>query len=251
MSALTPLLDVIDRLLAPDGCEWDRAQTPTTLRSALLEEAAEAVDAISAGPVTHAQEELGDLLFVTLLTISHYERLGQFTLADTVQGTSDKLIGRHPHVFGGADERPDWDEMKARERSERPDSLMDDLPRSLSGLMRGQEASRRAAKVGFDWPDISGVVDKLDEELAELKAALATGAPDHIEEEMGDLLFTLANLARKTNLSAEVAAQVATRKFEDRFRHVEALCLADGRTVSTTPLDQLDRYWNDAKQKGS
>lgn len=249
MDAFDRLVDVVARLRGPDGCDWDRAQTPTAMRRFVLEEAHEVVDAIDRGAADDLRDELGDLLFnIVLLARMHQER-GDFSVSDAVDAAADKMVRRHPHVFAGADGPPDWEAVKAAERdSAGHTSALDGVPRALPALVRAERIGARAAGVGFDWPDIGGVRAKLDEELAELDAALAAGDPDAVEDELGDVLFTLVNLSRFTRSPAEDALRRAVDKFEARFRRVESLSLAEGRTVLTCGLDMLERLWAHAKE---
>lgn len=249
MSAFDALRGVVETLRSPDGCAWDRAQSPDTLAEDLLEEAAEVVDAIRAGPPGAVRDELGDLLFLVLLIARCHEEAGTFSVDDVARAARDKMIRRHPHVFGDADEAPDWERLKAAERGERPRSLLDGVPRALGPLMTAHEAATRAARVGFDWPDREGVRAKVDEELAELDEALAEGDLDHAHAELGDLLLTLVNLGRFLPGSAHAALGHANRKFARRFREVERLTLDAGEMVATSSMDELEARWRAAKER--
>lgn len=269
------LLATIRRLRGPDGCAWDRGQSPATLRAALVEEAWEAVSAIDAGDGPNLLEELGDLyLLVTMIAWMHEER-SAFSVADVLEGIVGKLVRRHPHVFGDADPGSvagilaQWERIK---RSEKADggtsSALDGVPGSLPPLERAAELQKKAAKVRFDWPSIDPVWDKLAEEIAELRAAAsaagnseagasqpaADGAvpaaePSRVEEELGDLLFTVVNLARFLHVDPGLALNRANGKFERRFREIERRLAARGIASSQAGLDAMDAVWNQLRDE--
>lgn len=250
MEAFDRLIDVVRSLRGPRGCDWDRAQTPATLRPYLLEEAYEVLEAIDRGDAQATAKELGDLLFlITSIGLAHEER-GAFDLSDIPKAAADKMIRRHPHVFADAAERPLWEEQKQVERAAegRDRSVLEGLPRALPALLRAARVSARAASVGFDWPDRDGVRAKVDEELGELDEALRLGAPDAIAEEFGDLLFSLVNLGRFLPVGAEDALRMGTDKFERRFRAMERALLEAGGSVSTTDPTALEAAWEKAKE---
>lgn len=250
MEAFDRLIDVVRTLRGPRGCDWDRAQTPATLRPYLLEEAYEALEAIDAANPAATAKELGDLLFlITSIGLAHEAR-GDFELADIPKAVADKMVRRHPHVFGTAAERPLWEEQKQEERAAegRDRSVLEGLPSALPALLRAARVSARAASVGFDWPDRDGVRAKVDEELAELDEAIRQGSPDAITEEFGDLLFSLVNLGRFLPTGAEDALRQGTDKFERRFRAMERALLEQGRSVSTTDAAALEAAWVKAKE---
>lgn len=245
MDAFDRLVAVVARLRGPAGCDWDRAQTPESVRAYVIEEAHEVIDAIDAGDPAALRKELGDLLFLVLLVARMHEEQGTFDVAAALDAASEKMVRRHPHVFGDATERPAWE---AQKRTEGRRALLDGIPRALPALLRAQRVGERAAEVGFDWPEETQVRAKLDEELAELDRARASDRRDDVEDELGDVLFTLTNLARHRGLRAEDALRRATAKFEARFRAVEAACAHAGRDVAATPPDELDRLWRAAKE---
>jgi MazG family protein len=248
MDELSELVEMVDRLRAEGGCAWDRAQTPMSLRPYLIEEAHEAAAAIGLATPEQARDELGDLLFVAISIARAYQEAGAFTLTEVAQAAAAKMRRRHPHVFGDAVARPgDWQRLKAAERPAGA-GLLDGVPRSLPPLLRAHRVSARAASVGFDWPDRAGVQAKVHEELAELDEALAEGEPEHITEELGDLLFSLVNLGRFSPTPAHDALTAATDKFERRFRHVERACEAAGSSVLATDPTTLDQLWRSAKE---
>jgi MazG family protein len=246
MEAFDRLLAVVDRLLGPDGCDWDRAQRPLDLAAHLMGEAAELTSALDDGDDDAAEAELGDVLFVALLLA---RRHGGLDLGRALDRAAEKLTRRHPHVFAGATERPDWSVMKAAEAEAagRTPSVLDGVPRALPPLARATTLTRRAAEVGFDWPDIAGVRDKLTEETVELDEALASGDPAAAVHEAGDLLFTLVNLTRFLTEDADTALRRANDRFERRLRAVEAILRAEGRTLRGTDPEALDVAWRRAK----
>ncbi len=254
------LVRLVARLRAPDGCPWDREQTHESLRSSLLEETHEAVAAIEAGDHDNLREELGDLLFLVVFHAQLAAERGEWSLADVATGVIEKMVHRHPHVFGPDAGRirdsgaalAQWDEIKRREKPAASASALDGLSRALPTLMHAQKAQAKAARVGFDWPgrDPAPVLDKLREESAELAEALASGDPGRVEDELGDLFFTAVNLARRAGHDAEVCARRATEKFIARFRHAEAALgdrSPDGEPAS---LDEWDAAWEAAKAAG-
>jgi MazG family protein len=261
---LPRLVELMQRLLAPDGCPWDREQTPSSLRRYVLEEACEVMDAIDTGGAQELREELGDLLLqvVFLAELSRSEH--GFGPDDVVRGICEKLVRRHPHVFEGVQLRDatavaqQWEQLKAREKPKRRD-LLERVPRSLPALERAQRIGKEVQRVGFDWPDASGSRAKLQEELEELDAAMKGGDPAEIEAELGDLLFAAVNLARHAGVDASRALQLTNDKFCRRFAHVERRVRerlgdwprgADGQPSRGIALEQLDEYWNEAKSPG-
>lgn len=246
MSDLQPLIDVVARLRGPDGCAWDRAQTPASLAPHLIEETHEVVAAIESGDSEAVKEEIGDLLFVALLVVQAASDDGAFDLDGVTRGIVDKMVRRHPHVFAGAHEAPDWAASKATERGDADaTSALEAVPLALPALARAQRVGRAAARVGFDWPDIAGVRAKVDEELAELDVATD---PAHTDEELGDLLFALTNLARHLGVDAEGSLRRATAKFLGRFATMERLALGAGTSVVTLGADALEALWLRAKE---
>ena len=249
---ISRLREIVTRLRSPGGCSWDREQTHESLRAALIEECFEAVEAIDLAQDANLREELGDLL---LHVVMHAQMAGErkaFQFDDVVRGICEKLVRRHPHVFGEAVAKgsPEvlrqWEQLKRLEKP-RPLSAMDDLPVSFPALLRAQHAQRRAAGVGFDWNDSSPVFDKLAEEVAELREAVSRGVRNEIEEELGDLLFTAVNLARKLGVDAETALTGATRKFIGRFRAVEKEIVAGGGRIEQTLPIEMDALWDKHK----
>lgn len=248
--AFESLLAVIRRLRAPDGCPWDRIQTLQSLKTYCVEEAYEVVQAIEDGDRTELCEELGDLLMQVVFQADIAADEGAFDVADVCRKAASKLTDRHPHVFGEAKVRDveevvgRWEEYKRKEGK----GVLAGVPRHLPALMMALRMSEKVSRVGFDWPEEKGVLDKLDEEVAELKAAVESGDDHAVEEEMGDLLFTVANIARIRDLNPEEALRKMMDRFKRRFEHVEAGLAEKGEAVSDTPLPTLDALWEEAKR---
>lgn len=245
------LYRTVKRLRAPDGCPWDREQTPESLVPFLLEEAHEAAEAIRAGHRTAAAEELGDLLLNVMLQTAIAEERGEFSLDDVLDRVRQKIVRRHPHVFGDETDadletiRRNWKRIKAEEKPEsQDDSVLRKLPASLPALERAERIGRDAARVGFDWPDWRGAWAKVLEEVSELGEALDHGTPEPIEHELGDLLFAIASLARHRALASEESLRRALDRFRARFRRVEA-SVAD---LDSATLDELEAAWVRAKR---
>jgi nucleoside triphosphate diphosphatase len=257
-SPIDRLLNIMAALRTPEtGCPWDLEQSFATIAPYTIEEAYEVADAIAQGNLVSLKEELGDLLFQVVFHARMAEEQGAFDFNDVVQGLSDKMEARHPHVFGthaietAEQQTQNWEAMKAKERAaKRADdpSLLADIPLALPALMRAEKLTKRAARVGFDWPSLNEVFEKLTEEIGETQEAIAEGDQAHIEEEIGDVLFVLANLARKAKIDPEVALRSANAKFERRFRWIEEALQRDGKTPETSSLEEMDGLWNLAKR---
>ena len=254
------LLRILRILRAPDGCPWDREQDRHTLTRSLAGECAEVIDAIDREDVAGIREELGDLLMNVLFQVVIAEEKKEFTMEEVWRGINEKMVRRHAHIFGdehaGTPEEVAqlWAKIKEKEHAAGPTpaSLLDKVPCSLSALTRSHELQKKAAKVGFDWPDASGAAAKVREEARELDEALVSGDDAHIDEELGDLIFAAVNLARlRKRGTAEELTRAAARKFEERFREVEKQVAASGRSWGDLTLDELDGFWNAAKKKSS
>ncbi|MCC7329870.1 MAG: nucleoside triphosphate pyrophosphohydrolase [Gammaproteobacteria bacterium] len=248
------LLDIMVRLRDPaTGCPWDREQDFRSIAPYTIEEAYEVADAIERGDHAGLREELGDLLLQVVFHAQMARELGEFGFDDVVAGICDKLIRRHPHVFGGeriasADEqRLAWERLKAAERAR--DQVLGGVARAIPALARAAKLGRRAAGVGFDWPDLAGVAAKVREELEEVEAA-AAASPGTLGEEIGDLLFAVTSLARHAGVDPEEALRQANAKFERRFAHVEQRVDEDGRGWAALTAGELDRFWREAKLRG-
>ncbi len=257
------LVEVMARLRAPGGCPWDAEQTYQSLSQYLLEEAYETFDAIHAAgesdETTHLVEELGDLLLQVVFHSTIGAERGDFTIDDVAAGVARKLVLRHPHVFGDAklaraqDVLDNWDQLKANERkasgkAEKPkDSLLDDVPVHFPALLEALKVTKKAAKVGFDWENENQIFEKLDEEVSELRDAIGRGTKEKIDEELGDLLFVVVNLARHLDIEPETALKKANRKFRKRFRFIEDSLKARERSIEDADLAEMEELWNAAK----
>lgn len=259
--AFGELARIMARLREPEtGCPWDLEQDFATIAPYTIEEAYEVADAIERRDMGELREELGDLLFQVMFHSRMAEEAGAFTLVDVIAAINDKMIRRHPHVFGDKDVRSAheqsaaWEVMKAAERARKaprgePESALDSVARALPALLRAEKLQKRAARTGFDWTETAPIFDKLEEEVAEVKAAIAGGDPAEIEDEVGDLLFVAANLARRLDIDPEQALRKANTKFERRFRAMEAAAAADGVAFASLPLDTQETYWQRVKAK--
>lgn len=257
------LVAVMDRLRAPGGCPWDREQTYASLSQYLLEEAYETFDAIheadTTGDITNLKEELGDLLLQVVFHATIGKERGEFDIDEVAGGVSQKLILRHPHVFGDAkleraeDVLDNWDTLKANERKasgkeeKKKDSILDEVPVHFPALLEGLKISKKAAKVGFDWENTNQIFDKLAEEVEELKEAIDTRDVGEVAEEIGDLLFVVVNLARKLDIEPETALKKTNRKFRSRFKFIEENLKQRGRALEDSSLEEMDSLWNQAK----
>jgi len=259
------LIAVMSRLRAPGGCPWDAEQTYESLSQYLLEEAYETFDAIheatETGDTANLKEELGDLLLQVVFHATIGAERRDFTIDDVADGVTQKLILRHPHVFGDAnfaraeDVLDNWDQLKADERKasgkveKTRESILDEVPVHFPALLEGLKLTKKAAKVGFDWENAAQIFAKLDEETAELKQALERGENDNIAEEIGDLLFVVQNLARHLDVEPETALKRTNRKFRERFKFIEDETKKHGKTLEGSTLEEMDALWNQAKRK--
>ena len=251
------ILDIMASLRDPEtGCPWDLQQDFASIAPYTLEEAYEVTDAIERGDMDDLKDELGDLLLQVVFHARMAEESDLFDFDDVVNAISDKMIRRHPHVFGDADAdnpeavRQSWEEIKAQEKAEKgkseADSLMDDIPLALPGLSRAVKIQNRAARIQFDWPDIEPVFDKLQEEIGEVREAIKNGSADAMEDEIGDLLFVVANIARHLKIDPEKAVRRANGKFMSRFKHLEAQAAQSDKENLT--LEELETFWQAAKK---
>jgi len=250
-------LGVVERLRAPDGCPWDREQTPMTMRGNLIEESYEAVEAINEGDASHVREELGDVFLLAMMLSYMYEQEGAFTVSEVFDGLSDKLIRRHPHVFGESDaDTPDavvkqWNEIKATvEGRGKKDSLMDEVSHALPPLERAYKLQKKAAKVGFDWLRVEDVWAKVEEELEEAREAASGESHDRREEEIGDLLFSVVNISRFLGVDPMIARHRCVAKFVARFKFGEKTMKEKGEAMSRDTFERMDALWDEAKRQG-
>lgn len=262
------LVRIMDRLREPGGCPWDREQTLSTLRGYLLEECYEVVEALDRSDLTALREELGDLLFQIVFLSRLANEAGRFTATDVVRGIGEKIIRRHPHVFGTARAESseevlrNWEEIKRREKEEKEEkegvaepergerSLLSGVPRALPALLKAHRLGTKAARVGFDWKGPAQVIEKVDEEMAELRAAVESGDRTATREELGDLLFTLVMLSRHLEVDPEEALERANRKFQERFARVEAELARRGVRVQEAGLELMESLWRELKPGG-
>jgi nucleoside triphosphate diphosphatase len=251
------LVQVMSRLRAPGGCPWDRKQSFDTLKSYLLEETYELLDAIDARDWRGVSEELGDLLLQPVFLAEIAAEKGLFTISDALDAINEKLVRRHPHVFGNAvaetpeDVKQRWDEIKKHEKpagTSSGKSVLDGVPRNLPALVEAEKIGQKAASIGFEWPDIGGVMEKLQEEAAELVSAKEAETQEHIEHELGDVLFTVVNLARFLKVDPEQALRKTNRRFRKRFAHVEKEIAATRDTPAGLSIERMEDLWQEAKR---
>ncbi len=253
--AVERLLSIMERLRGPGGCPWDREQTLKTLRPYVLEETYEVLEAIDSGDPRDHCEELGDLLLQIVFQAQLSKEEGRFDFADVATAISDKLVSRHPHVFGNADAKDadavlrQWAALKREEKRARGggESVLEGVPREMPALARADRLTEKASRVGFDWPDAKGARDKLSEETGELDRAVSSGNREEMEHEMGDVLFAAANLSRKLGIPPEEALRGAVARFESRFRYVERSLARRGVPHGAASLDEMDALWDEAK----
>lgn len=251
------LCEIVAQLRAPNGCPWDREQTNESLLPNLIEEAYEVVDAVRARDDQNLREELGDLILLAVMQAQIAVESGRFSIAEVLSDVTTKLIRRHPHVFGSSDVSDadgvvkQWEAIKREEKNKVRDHYLANLPAALPALMRAQKAQKKAARVNFDWKEIPDVIAKVDEELAEAKRAITERDHDAIADEIGDLLFAVVNLARKSGLDAESALQAATDKFVGRFNQVEDELGRRGKKLGEVGLEELDQLWSVVKSRAA
>ena len=253
--AFAKLCQIVARLRAPDGCPWDREQTNESLLPKLLEEAYEVGDAVRSGDDDNLREELGDVMLLVVMHAQIASERGKWEIEQVVEEITAKLIRRHPHVFGDREAHDAnavvklWDSVKRDEKKHKNEHYLNGVAAALPALMRSQKIQKKAAHVHFDWAELSDVVAKVDEEIAETKEAIASGKSEDVAEEIGDLLFAVVNLARRTHHDAETLLQSATDKFVRRFNAVEDEVREQGRKLGDVGLAELDEIWNAQKAK--
>lgn len=251
------LLDIMARLRGPDGCPWDREQTRTSLKAYLIEEAYEVLEAIESEQAAPLAEELGDLLFQVVFHAQIAAERGEFTMADLLRRLLDKMVSRHPHVFGDASVRTSgealaqWESIKQREAEGegRRHSVIDGVPRAMPSLLRAQRIQTKAARVRFDWPDARAAWAKVEEEMREVAEALVGDQRERFQEELGHVLFSLVNVARLSAIDSEEALHRAIERFRHRFTEMEADLVARGTPVGSASVDEMERSWETAKTK--
>jgi MazG family protein len=251
------LLEIMRRLRGPEGCPWDREQTPTSLKPFLIEEAYEVLEALESNHSAALEEELGDLLFQVIFHAELAAERNEFAMADVLGRLIEKMTSRHPHVFGDAsvatpgEALAQWEAIKQREPhpSGTRRSVIDGVPRALPSLIRAQRISSKAARVNFDWPDAAAAWRKVEEECREAAEALATGDRGHIQEELGDMLFSVVNVARLASIDAEEALQGAIEKFRRRFTEMEGELVARGKSLGSMSPEELERSWEAVKSQ--
>ena len=248
------LVKIVAKLRSPEGCPWDLEQTRETLKPYLIEEFYELIDALEDDDLEGIKEELGDLQFQIVLQSQLSKEEGRFDINDVIDGISQKMIRRHPHVFGEhrletASDVAEWWEDHKKKEGKNPESIMDGVPKSMPALVRARQLQMKATRVGFDWEKIEDMFDKLEEELREFREALARKKHDEMEGELGDILFVLVRIANFVNVNAEDALRKTIRKFIKRFKYIEAGASRMGRKVSEMSLDEMEVLWNEAKKK--
>jgi len=250
--SFTKLLNIVSQLRGPDGCPWDKEQTHKSLLPYFLEEAYEVIEGVEAGDMNSLKEELGDVLLHVVFQADIAQKNSEFTIEDSLNHVNEKLVRRHPHVFG--DKKADaafhakqnWESAKHKEKKRK--SRLDGVPETLPALTRAQRLQEKASYTGFDWENIEQVWGKINEEIQELKEAQTDGIKKHIEEEIGDVIFSIVNLARFLNISAEFALRKTNKKFTTRFKAVEDELKNRGKTVEDSNLEEMDTIWNEVKK---
>jgi tetrapyrrole methylase family protein/MazG family protein len=254
-SEIDRLIEIVAKLRGPNGCPWDREQTNKSILSCLLDESYEFFEAVEENDHHKIKEELGDILLQVVLHSQIASDEGSFTIEDVAREINEKLIRRHPHVFGDTQVESsrevlhNWEKIKKSEKGkEHRKYLVDDIPEALPALFRAEKMQRRVAKVGFDWKDILPVLDKVEEEFNEFREALLSGNDSHASEELGDILFALVNLGRHRGISAEDALRFTTRKFAKRFRYIEDKFKEESKDIYNASLEEMDKYWEESKK---
>lgn len=257
-NALFRVLDIITRLRAPDGCPWDREQTPDSVRKYIREETYELLEAIENSDHHETCEELGDTSFLLFFVAAMYEEQDIFSLSEALNMSADKMIRRHPHIFGEVtvsgteDVITNWQEIKKQEAAEKgkKSSVLGNLPKGLPALQRAFRLGERASRVGFDWEDRAGILEKIEEEKMEMEHAIEANKKESIKDEIGDLLFTVCNLARHFDINPEDALSHANQKFIDRFQRMEKILEDQGMAPSDTDVDVMNQIWEQVKKEG-
>jgi tetrapyrrole methylase family protein / MazG family protein len=250
------LVELMAQLRGPDGCPWDREQTPASLKPFLIEECYEVIEALDEGAPDKVKEELGDLLFQIIFHARIAEEQGAFTITDVINTIVEKMVRRHPHVFGeekvstAGEVLANWEEIKKKEKTHRErTSVLDGVPQGMPALLRAHGIQKRASRVGFDWNKLDEALPKLDEEIAEFKESLKSKDAAAIEEELGDIFFMLVNISRFLEINPEDALRKTISKFIHRFRYIEEDAAQQGRSLKEMTLDEMEKLWQEAKKK--
>ena len=256
LNSLSKLIKITDTLMGEDGCPWDKVQTRESLKPYLVEETYEVLDALDANDPEKIKDELGDLLYQILFHSKISSLKGEFNFRDVIDNLSEKMVRRHPHVFQeGELNTPDqvvkqWEEIKRNEKNQaNQKSILDNIPKNLPSLLRAQKLQKKTAKEGFDWDQINDVFDKLDEEIGEFKEAVLKKKSADIQNEIGDIIFVITNIAKCYKIDAEEALRSTNNKFIKRFQYIEQKIKAKGKTLKDSPLEEMERYWQEAKNK--
>ena len=255
-NTFSQLVNLMAKLRGPDGCPWDREQTPESLKPFLIEECYEVLDALDEGAPDKVRDELGDLLFQIIFHARLAEEKGAFTITDVISAIVEKMTRRHPHVFGeekvstSGEVLANWEEIKKKEKAHQErTSILDGVPQGLPALLRAHGIQKRAARVGFDWNELDEALPKLDEEIAEFKESLKTKDATAIEDELGDIFFMLVNISRFLEINPEDALRKTISKFIHRFRYIEEHAAIAGRSLKEMTLDEMEKLWQEAKKK--
>ena len=256
LNSLSKLIKITETLMGDDGCPWDKVQTRESLKPYLVEETYEVLEALDTNDPEKIKDELGDLLYQILFHSKISSLKGEFDFRDVIDNLSEKMVRRHPHVFkGGKLNTPDqvigqWEEIKKKENNKaNQKSILDSIPINLPSLIRAQKLQKKAAKEGFDWEQINDVFDKLDEEIKEFKEAVLKKNPADIQSEIGDIIFVITNIAKFYKVDAEEALRSTNNKFIKRFQYIEQKLEGKGKTLKDSPLEEMERYWQEAKNK--
>ena len=256
LNSLSRLIKITETLMGDDGCPWDKVQTRESLKPYLVEETYEVLEALDENDPEKIKDELGDLLYQILFHSKISSLKGEFDFRDVIDNLSEKMVRRHPHVFkGGKLNTPDqvigqWEEIKKKENNKaNQKSILDSIPINLPSLIRAQKLQKKAAKEGFDWEQINDVFDKLDEEIKEFKEAVLKKTPADIQSEIGDIIFVITNIAKFYKVDAEEALRSTNNKFIKRFQYIEQKIEGKGRTLKDCPLEEMERYWQEAKNR--
>ena len=256
MKEFERLKQIVEKLRSPQGCPWDKEQTLYSMKTDMIEEAFELLDALDNKDIDNIKEELGDLLLHVVMHSQIAQEENLFSITDVITNLNEKLIRRHPHVFSGVDLKntdevlKKWDEIKAKEKTGKPtyQSVLDSIPSNIPSIIKAEKIQKKAAKFGFDWTDIKDVLNKLDEEISELKEAVSSGNKEKVCNELGDVIFAAVNVARHMGVDADESLRNTNKKFRNRFFHIEKTLEAKGKKLKDTTLDEMEAIWQEAKK---